>query len=178
MPLIRERTLSAPDGGIPRPINLPIGPAARAGPAARTVSTPAGSVELDAMLARNSTMQKRFGRVRRHGAPPEWASVVIAAHFKRVMNFTDPELRKCYEAGVAEASSCPTELRSISALIAAHDTFEMLEGPHSARVHEAIQHLLLPRSRGALRLWYKRAGASDKPSELRMHLSQLAGESL
>jgi len=132
------------------------------------------------MQPRNSTMQTRFGRYRRHGAPPEWASLVIAVHFKRDMNFTDPELRKCYEANLAEVSGCPAELRSISALIAAHDTFQMLEGPHSARVHEAIQHLLLPRSRAALRLWYKRPGASDTPNtaELRMHLSQLAGESL
>jgi hypothetical protein len=125
-------------------------------------------------------MPTRFGPYRRHGAPPEWASLVIAVHFKRDMNFTDPELRKCYEARLAELSSCPAELRSTSALIAAHDTFQMLEGPHSARVHEAIQHLLLPRSRAALRLWYKRAGASDtaNSSELRMHLSQLTGESL
>ena len=132
------------------------------------------------MQPRNSTTRTRFGHYRRHGAPPEWASLVIAVHFKRDMNFTDPELRTCYEASLAEPSSCPAELRSISALIAAHDTFQMLEGPHSARVHEAIQHLLLPRSRAALRLWYKRAGASDtaNTTELRMHLSQLLGESL
>ena len=132
------------------------------------------------MQQRSSTMRTRFGRYRRHGAPPEWASLVTAVHFKRDMNFTDPELRKCYEASLAQVSGCPAELRSISALIAAHDTFQMLEGPHSARVHEAIQHLLLPRTRAALRLWYKRAGASDTPNtaELRMHLSQLAGEPL
>ncbi len=132
------------------------------------------------MQPRNSTMRTRFGRYRRHGAPPEWASLVIAVHFKRDMNFTDPQLKKCYEASLANESSCPAELRSISGLIAAHDAFQMLEGPHSARVHEAIQHLLHPRSRAALRLWYKRAGASDTPNraELRTHLSQLAGESL
>jgi len=132
------------------------------------------------MQVRNSMMQTRFGRYRRHGAPPEWASLVIAVHFKRDMNFTDPELRKCYEANLAEVSGCPAELRSISALIAAHDTFHMLEGPHSARVHEAIQHLLLPRSRASLRLWYKREGTSDTPNtaELRTHLSRLTGESL
>jgi len=132
------------------------------------------------MQRRDSTMQTRFGRYRRHGASPEWASLVIAIHFRRDMNFTDPQLKKCYEASLAEVSSCPAELRSISALIAAHDAFQMLEGPHSTRVHEAIQHLLVPRSRVALRRWYKRAGASDtaNTTELRMHLSQLAGESL
>ncbi len=111
---------------------------------------------------------------------PEWASLVNAVHFKRDMNFTDPKLRKYYEANLAEVSGCPAELRSISALIAAHDTFQMLEGPHSRRVHEVIQHLLLPSARAALRLWYKRPGASDMPNtaELKTHLSQLAGESL
>ena len=134
------------------------------------------------MQPRNSTstMRTKFGRYRRHGAPPEWASLVIAIHFRRDMNFTDPQLKKCYEAGLAEASDCPAELRPISALIAAHDTFQMLEGPHSARVHEAIQHLLLPRSRAALRLWYQRPDAAEPPDsmELRTHLSHLAGESL
>lgn len=121
-----------------------------------------------------------FGRYRRHGAPPEWASLVIAIHFRRDMNFTDPQLQKCYEASMSELSSCPAALRPISALIAAHDTFRMLEGPHSARVHEAIQHLLLPRSRAALRLWYQQPGAADAPNtaQLRRDLSQLAGESL
>jgi hypothetical protein len=132
------------------------------------------------MLPRNRAMRSMFGLDRRHGAPPEWASVTLAIHFRRDMNFTDPQLQKCYEASMDSPSGSPAELRSISALIAAHDAFRMLEGPHSARVHEAIQHLLLPRSRDALRLWYKRADASDAAStdELRMHLSHLAGETL
>jgi hypothetical protein len=132
------------------------------------------------MLPRNRAMLSMFGRDRRHGAPPDWASVIIAIHFRRDMNFTDPQLQKCYEASLAGLSGCRTELRSISALIAAHDAFRMLEGPHSARVHEAIQHLLMPRSRNALRLWYKRPDASNSAStdELRIHLSRLAGESL
>jgi len=131
------------------------------------------------MQPRKSTMRTKFGRYRLHGAPPDWASVVIAIHFRRDMNFTDPQLKKCYEASLAEASSCPAELRPISSLIAAHDTFQMLEGPHSERVHEAIRHLLLPGWRPALREWYRNAspnkGATD---DLRIHLSALAGERL
>ena len=134
------------------------------------------------MQPRDSTMrmQTKFGRYRRHGAPPEWASLVIAIHFRRDMNFTDPQLKKCYETSLAEVSSCPAELRSISALIAAHDTFQMLEGPHSTRVHEAIQHLLLPGCRPALRHWYQRPDAADDSDkvDLRRQLSQLTGESL
>ena len=132
------------------------------------------------MRRRDSTMRTRFGRYRRHGTPPEWASLIMDIHFRRDMNFTDPQLKKCYEASLAEASSCPAELRSISALIAAHDTFQMLEGPHSTRVHEAIQHLLLPGCRPALRHWYQRPDAADDSDkvDLRRQLSQLTGESL
>jgi hypothetical protein len=96
------------------------------------------------------------------------------------MIFTDAQLQKCYLANMAGPSIYSDELRPISALMAAHDTFRMLEGPHSTRVHEAIQHLLLPTWRPALRHWYQRVEASDTPNtaELRMHLSRLAGESL
>ena len=121
-----------------------------------------------------------FGRYRGHGEPPEWGSPVVAIHFRRGMNFTDPQLQKFYAARIAEPSSCPGDLRPISALMAAHDTFRMLEGPHSARVHEVIQNLLRPRSRAALRRWYQRPGAADarEAEDFRSHLSQLAGEAL
>src|SRR5688572_5206088 len=127
------------------------------------------------MHLRESAMQTLFAHCRRHGAPPEWASPVVALHFRRDMKFTDPQLQKCYEASIAEPSGCPDDLRPISALIAAHDTFRMLEGPHSARVHEVIQNLLRPRSRAALRRWYQRPGANDAPdtADFRSHLSQL-----
>lgn len=117
-------------------------------------------------------MQTIFGRYRDHGQPPEWASRVVPIHFRRSMNFT--------EASIAEPSSCPDDLRPISALMAAHDTFRMLEGPHSARVHEVIQNLLRPHSRAALRRWYQRSGAADtaETEDFRSHLSQLAGEAL
>jgi hypothetical protein len=96
------------------------------------------------------------------------------------MIFTDSQLQKCYHANMAGPSTCSDELRPISALMAAHDTFQMLEGPHSVRVHEAIQHLLLPGWRPALRHWYQRPDAADDSDkvDLRRQLSQLTGEAL
>ena len=58
--------------------------------------------------------------------------------------------------------------------------FRLLEGPHSARAHEAIQHLLLPKLRAALRHWYRCFGGDTnaEATEFRNHLSQLSGEQL
>jgi hypothetical protein len=96
------------------------------------------------------------------------------------MNFTDSQLQKCYESNLAEAADLSGELRQVRALIAVHDLFQMLEGPHSSRVHETIWHLLLPRLRPGLRCWYQRSGADKDFAAvaLRDHLSQLAGEQL
>ena len=96
------------------------------------------------------------------------------------VNFTDPQLQKCYESNFAEANALSNELRQVCALIRAHDLFQMLEGPHSARVHQTREHLLQPELRAGLRRWYQRSGA-DKDSAavaLRDQLSQLAGEKL
>ena len=96
------------------------------------------------------------------------------------MNFTDPQLRKCYESNYVAADGSSSELRQVRALIAAHDLFRMLEGPHSSRVHETIWHLLLPKLRSSLRQWYQRSDAGKDPTAdaLRDHLSLLAGEKL
>jgi hypothetical protein len=99
---------------------------------------------------------------------------------ERVVNFTDPQLQKCYDRNFAEATDRSGELRQIRALIDAHDMFRLMEGPHSLRVHEAIEHLLLPALRPELRNWYRRADAetNSAATEFRDHLSQLAGEKL
>ena len=97
-----------------------------------------------------------------------------------LLKFTDPELQQCYESNLAGARSSPAVGRQVGALIAAHGLFHMLEGPHSSRVHETIDHLLLPELRPALRRWYQGSGADATPAAiaLRDHLSQLAGENL
>src|SRR5437870_11212685 len=74
----------------------------------------------------------------------------------RMVNFTDSQLQTCYERNFAEVTDLSPELRQVSALIAAHDLFRLIEGPHSPRVHEAIEHLLLPALRPVLRRWYQR----------------------
>lgn len=97
-----------------------------------------------------------------------------------IVSFTDSQLQKCYENNFAEACGFSDELRQVRALIAVHDFFQTLEGPHSSRVHETIEHLLVPGLRPGLRCWYQRSGADRNPGAvtLRDHLSQLAGEKL
>lgn len=96
------------------------------------------------------------------------------------MNFTDPQLQKCYDSHFNGAGGFSDELRQVRALIAVHDWFQMLEGPHSSRVHETMENLLLPELRPGLRRWYQRSDADKDTSAvaLRDQLSQLAGEKL
>jgi hypothetical protein len=56
----------------------------------------------------------------------------------------------------------------------------MLEGPHSERVHETIEHLLSANMRPQLREWYEQsAGNLDSAADgFRQALSRLAGERL
>src|SRR5216117_2343417 len=98
----------------------------------------------------------------------------------RVVNFTDSQLKYCYERNFAAVTDLSAELRQVCALIAAHDLFQMLEGPHSSRVHETLERLLLPGLRAGLRRWYQRSGGDKDPSAvaLRDQLSRLAGEKL
>lgn len=96
-----------------------------------------------------------------------------------VMDFTDPQLQKCYECNFTEDDSLSDEQRRVRALMAVHDLSQVLEGPDSSGVHETIWHLLLPKLRPALRRWYQR-GADKNPTAvaLRDHLSQMAEENL
>ncbi len=100
--------------------------------------------------------------------------------YSLMMNFTDAQLQQCYERNFAEAAELSGEVRQVRALIGVHDLFQMLEGPHSSRVHETIEQLLVPGLRPGLRCWYQRSGADKDISAraLRDHLSQLAGERL
>jgi len=94
------------------------------------------------------------------------------------MDFTDPQLKDCYDRNLAESSGCPADLRSVGALVAAHDLFQLMEGAHSPRVHETIERLLLPALRPELRSWYQRPDAPTDSGtvEFREHLGRLAGE--
>jgi hypothetical protein len=72
------------------------------------------------------------------------------------------------------------ELCQVRALMATHDWFQMLEGPHSNRVHDMIDLLLLPEFRSGLRRWYRRPGSNLDANAITFRdlLSQLAGEKL
>lgn len=96
------------------------------------------------------------------------------------MNFADPQLKECYDRNFEPVPGFSDEMGQVCALIAIHDLFQMLEGPHSARVHETIDHLLSPGLRAGLREWYRRSDLElDRSAiDFRDHLSQLAGERL
>lgn len=96
------------------------------------------------------------------------------------MNFRDTQLQKHYDQNLSEVTEAPEDLRQVRALIATHDVFQMFEGPHSARVHETIEHLLSAEMRPGLRRWYQRPGAETDSAtlEFRDQLSQLTGERL
>lgn len=96
------------------------------------------------------------------------------------MNFKDAQLQECYNRNLVEAGSAPEDQRRIRALIVTHDLFHMLEGAHSARVHETVEYLLSAGLRPELRRWYQRSGAGTDSAaiEFREQLSRLAGERL
>jgi len=96
------------------------------------------------------------------------------------MNFKDTQLQECYDRNLAETNDSSEELRQVRALIATHDLFEMLEGIHSARVHETIERLLSPALRPGLLRWYQRSDArtDSLAVEFRDQLSDRAAERL
>jgi hypothetical protein len=89
-------------------------------------------------------------------------------------------VQRHYDKNLSEARDASEDLRQVRALIATHDVFQMFEGPHSARVHETIEHLLMAHVRPGLRRWYQRPGAETDSAtrEFRDQLSQLTGERL
>jgi len=97
-----------------------------------------------------------------------------------LVNFKDTQLQQCYDHNLVEAGDAPEDQRQIHALIATHDFYQMLEGAHSVRVHETIEHLLSEGLRPELRRWYQRSGAGTDSAaiEFRDQLSRLAGERL
>jgi hypothetical protein len=96
------------------------------------------------------------------------------------MIFRDSQLQQCYDRNFVEVVGFSGELRQVCAALAVHDFFEMVEGPHSARVHETMELLTSPEFRPALREWYTRCGKDMNAAEVafRDRLSQLTGETL
>ena len=96
------------------------------------------------------------------------------------MNFNDPQLRDSYERNFSEMDGCSDAVRQVKALVATHDFFRMVEGPHSSRVHESMDVLLSPELRPGLRDWCRRSNALLNAVGIlfRDQLNLLAGEKL
>ena len=103
----------------------------------------------------------------------------IPTRFTEV-NFSDSELQKSYDLNLAAVIGSSEGVRQACALIAVHDFFQMIEGPHSARVHEIMDRLLSPGMRSGLRDWYRQCGTrlNASAAAFRDQLNTLAGERL
>lgn len=96
------------------------------------------------------------------------------------MTFQDMQLQKCFDTHLGKVGNSLGDLGPVYALIATHNWFAMLEGAHSARVHETIDCLLSTEMRPVLRRWYGRSAVEMDSAavEFRTLLSRLAGERL
>ena len=94
------------------------------------------------------------------------------------MKFRDQQLQQHYDKTIACVSSCPAEQLPILALLDAWYWFQHIEGEDSPKVIEALEKLLSPQLRPALRAWYQRFGDNMNNGALRFRerLSELAGE--
>ena len=94
------------------------------------------------------------------------------------MTFRDAELQKRFERVISTAQHCPPDQLPVCALLDACQWFRLIDGDRSPRSTEAIELLLSPELRPALRDWYRRFGHEMNPFaiEFRDLLSALAGE--
>jgi hypothetical protein len=67
------------------------------------------------------------------------------------MIFRDPQLQKHVERVVSIVQGCPADQLPICALLDAWQWFHLTEGDESPRASEAVEHLLSPELRPALR---------------------------
>jgi hypothetical protein len=94
------------------------------------------------------------------------------------MIFRDAKLQQHCERTASLMTSCPAEQLPVLGLLDAWYWFSLVEGEKSLRAAEAVEHLLSPELRPALRQWYQRWGADMNENAIRFRdrLSELAGE--
>jgi hypothetical protein len=94
------------------------------------------------------------------------------------MTFRDSQLQKRYERVVSIVHGCPRDQLPVYALLDACQWFRFIDGDESPRAHEAMELLLSPELRPALRDWYHRLGDQMNPfaMQFRNYLSERAGE--
>src|SRR5258705_3403847 len=105
MPIFRKLRIFASDGGIPPWIGRRIGCVATVAPEARTSSIPAGNVEWNAMHHRESLLA--LSKDCHCGSEVRAPSLVIPLP-RPAMNFTDRQLRECYESALTHFAVSPT----------------------------------------------------------------------
>lgn len=107
-----------------------------------------------------------------------WYLITAVKYQNGNMTFRDAELQKRFERVLSTAQSCPPEQLPVCALLDAWHWFRLLDGEDSPRSSEAIELLLAPELRPALRDWYRRLGDEMNPYaiEFRDQLGELAGE--
>jgi len=94
------------------------------------------------------------------------------------VNFRDLQLKQHVERAASVMTGCPVEQLPVLGLLDAWHWFRLTEGEESPRAAEAIEHLLSPELRPALREWYQRWGTdmNENATSFRDRLSKLAGE--
>ena len=104
----------------------------------------------------------------------------VTCLIRYVVDFTASRLKTSYEDNFNEFQTLSDEQRQVHALIEVHDLAQVLGGPDSAGVHEALWHLLLPRLRPELRRWYRHSDTDKRATTLllRNYLSNFLKEGL
>jgi hypothetical protein len=102
----------------------------------------------------------------------------MVQHQNGIMTFRDAQLQKRYERVISSVQGYPPDQLPIWALFDAWNWFRLIEGAESPRAGEALELLLSPELRPALREWYRRTGEQMNPFaiEFRDQLSEIAGE--
>jgi hypothetical protein len=102
----------------------------------------------------------------------------VAEYRRRIMTFRDAQLQKRFERAISSVRGYPPDQLPIWGLLDAWHWFRLIEGVESPRASEAIEILLSPELRPALRDWYRRVGEQMNPFalEFRKQLSAIAGE--
>jgi len=95
------------------------------------------------------------------------------------MTFRDPKLQQHYDKVMTIRPGCRPEQLPVLALLDAYYWFALVAGNDSPPATEALENLLSPGLRPALRAWYQGGNAEEmNPNALafREKLSKLAGE--
>ena len=107
-----------------------------------------------------------------------WETIYKVVTHTNGMRFRDAQLQKRFERVMSTVHDCPPDQLPVCALLDACQWFHFIDGDESPRSSEAIELLLSPELRPALREWYRRLGDQMNPFaiEFRDQLSEIAGE--